>query len=201
MERLEAAELLGVKTTASARQVRSAFRKRVRADHPDRNSESETDFQRLVEARDVLLTPAPEPEPTPEPLPPRPTPPKPTLTYGYEPYEDNGLEEFITRPPAASLGSVPRSGVGVLTRVRRLGWQILVMGALVLLFTQIVVRGLLFAPGTCVGSSPNGVIEVTCTDQSQLRIETKLDEPTSECPPLTDRFRAGSEVWCVVANN
>ena len=60
MERSDAARLLNVRADASARQVRSAFRKLVRIHHPDRNSGRETaDFQRLTEARDLLLTPVP----------------------------------------------------------------------------------------------------------------------------------------------
>ena len=201
MERIEAAELLGVKTTASPRQVRSAFRKRVRADHPDRNSDSDTDFQRLVEARDLLLTPAPEPEPEPEPParpPTPPTQPKTTLTYGYEPYQDEEFEEFITRPPAASLGSQQLSSPSLLWRLRRVGWQILVMGALSLLFFQIVLRGVMFPPSTCVGSSDTGPIAVTCSRQSELEIEATFDDINATCPPLTERFRVGNELWCVV---
>ena len=61
MERSEAAQLLAVRSDASARQVRSAFRKLVRTHHPDRNGGRQTaDFQRLTEARDLLLKPAPK---------------------------------------------------------------------------------------------------------------------------------------------
>ena len=202
MERIEAAELLGIAPTASPRQVRSAFRKRVRADHPDRNRDSDTDFQRLVEARDLLLTPAPEPEPEP-PLPPRPpTPPKTTLTYGYEPYQDDGLEEFITRPPNVSLGSQQtQASPSLLSRLRRLGWQILVMGALALLFFQIVLRGLVAADDRCVSTSDTGPADVTCRPGSRLQIEERFPDITATCPPPSEGLRVGSELWCVVPYN
>lgn len=204
MERIEAAELLGVTMTASARQVRSAFRKRVRADHPDRNSDSDADLQRLVEARDLLLTrsPGPELEPDPPARPPSPpTQPKTTLTYGYEPYQDDEIEEFITRPPSVSLGSQQLTSPSLLWRLRRLGWQILVMGALALLFFQIVIRGVLFPPGVCVGTSDAGPIETTCSSRSELEIETKFDDINATCPASTDRFRVGNELWCVVPHS
>ena len=200
MERTEAAELLGVAPTASGRQIRSAFRKRVRADHPDRNSDSDTDFQRLVEARDLLLTtPPPEPKPEPEPTrpPPRPTPPKTTLTYGYEPYEEPEIEEFITRPPSASLGSQPLVKQSLLTRLQRVGWQILVMGALALLFFQLVIRGMLFPPASCVGNDGSGPISVPCTSNSGLEIDSTYSDINATCSAGTDRFRVGDGLWCV----
>ncbi len=196
MERTEAAELLGVAPTASGRQIRSAFRKRVRADHPDRNSDSDTDFQRLVEARDLLLTtPPPEPKPTRPPS--RPTQPKTTLTYGYEPYEEPKIEEFITRPPSASLGSQPLVKQSLLTRIQRVGWQILVMGALALLFFQLVLRGMLFPPASCVGNGGSGPISVTCTSNSELEIDSTYTDINATCPAGTDRFRVGDGLWCV----
>jgi len=69
MDRSEAAQLLGVSTRASARQVESAFRKRVRVEHPDRfppGSEAADDatalMQRLTDARRALTV---DPDPGP----------------------------------------------------------------------------------------------------------------------------------------
>ena len=66
MDRSEARRLLGVAPGASARQVESAFRKRVRVSHPDRyppGSEAAEDatvvMQQLTDARRVLSETAP----------------------------------------------------------------------------------------------------------------------------------------------
>ncbi len=194
MDRPEAAALLRIAPTASPRQVRSAFRRRVRADHPDRNDHSNTDFQRLVEARDLLLQPAPEPEPEP-PSQHRWTPPKTTLTYGYDPYKGPEREELTSRPPRAAFGTQakPRS---VLVRLRRLGWQVIVMGVLAFIFFQIAIQGILNSP-RCVGRSPAGPIEVACTLSNELEIVTKLDRPDEVCPPRTDPLDVEGGVWCV----
>lgn len=201
MDRTEAAALLRVAHDASPRQVRSAFRKRVRADHPDRkgaqsSDTSNIDFQRLVEARDLLLTPAPAPIAEPEPEPPRPpTQPKTTLTYGYDPYKGPEREEFVTRAPRAPLGTQakPRS---LLVRIRRLGWQVIAMGVLAFAFFQFVIVGIINSP-TCVGRSAAGPVEVACINDSDLEIVAKRDRATDVCPAGTERFAVGDGLWCV----
>ncbi|MBV9953206.1 MAG: DnaJ domain-containing protein [Acidimicrobiia bacterium] len=66
MDRHEAAAVLGVHDTASTRQVRAAYRQRIREHHPDRAGPDATvDAARIIEAYEVMSAPAPAPAPAP----------------------------------------------------------------------------------------------------------------------------------------
>lgn len=58
--------MLGVHDTASTRQVRAAYRQRIREHHPDRAGPDATvDAARIIEAYEVMSAPAPAPAPAP----------------------------------------------------------------------------------------------------------------------------------------
>jgi len=58
--------VLGVHDTASTRQVRAAYRQRIREHHPDRAGPDATvDAARIIEAYEVMSAPAPAPAPAP----------------------------------------------------------------------------------------------------------------------------------------
>jgi hypothetical protein len=74
MDRAEAAAVLGVGDRASSRQVRAAYRERIRERHPDRAGPNATlDAARIIEAYQVMSEPAPAPASVPAP-PSRPAP-------------------------------------------------------------------------------------------------------------------------------
>jgi hypothetical protein len=71
MDRVEAAAVLGVHDSASSRQVRAAYRQRIREHHPDRAGPDATvDAARIIEAYQVMSTPTPAPPPVTAPPPP-----------------------------------------------------------------------------------------------------------------------------------
>jgi hypothetical protein len=78
MDRAEAAAVLGVRDGASTRQVRAAYRQRIRERHPDRAGPNATlDAARIIEAYRVMSDPAPAVVPRraePAPAPPRADP-------------------------------------------------------------------------------------------------------------------------------
>jgi hypothetical protein len=75
VNRDEAARVLGVAEGAGADEVRSAFRARVRQQHPDRSGRpGSVAVSRLVEARRTLLAPVPVGAPPPPAPPPTPRP-------------------------------------------------------------------------------------------------------------------------------
>jgi hypothetical protein len=72
MDRAEAASVLGVRDDASSRQLRAAYRQRIRERHPDRAGPNATlDAARIIEAYEVMSAPAAAPAPAP-PMPPPP---------------------------------------------------------------------------------------------------------------------------------
>jgi hypothetical protein len=69
MNRIEAAAVLGVHDDASSRQVRAAYRQRIREHHPDRAGPDATlDAARIIEAYQVMSAPPPAPAPAPAPV-------------------------------------------------------------------------------------------------------------------------------------
>lgn len=169
MERSEAARLLRVGPDASARQVRSAFRKLVRAHHPDRNGGRETaDFQRLTEARDLLMTPAPatlsgdgpSTAPATGPTARTRTGSTPTtgaaerasrvradhsrMEFGYDPNVRMAEPDSITRERHAQR-QANRVGKGAKGTAFRLSRTVVATAALAALFAVIVIAGLLGA--------------------------------------------------------
>jgi hypothetical protein len=77
VERSEAAALLGVRGDEPARQLRAAYRRRIRERHPDRAGEAATsEAARIIEAYRTLLAAAGAPSPVPASTPPpAPAPP------------------------------------------------------------------------------------------------------------------------------
>jgi hypothetical protein len=77
MDRSEAASVLGVHDGASSRQVRAAYRERIREHHPDRAGPDATlDAARIIEAYQVMSAPAPAPAPASAPSAPVSAPPR-----------------------------------------------------------------------------------------------------------------------------
>ena len=92
MERREAAALLGIADDASERQLRSAYRRRIRERHPDRAGPAATlDAARIIEAYRTLS----DPDTTADPVEAPPPGPAPVVRTAPPPEQTGGLVTLV----------------------------------------------------------------------------------------------------------
>lgn len=194
IDRDGAAALLGVGPGASHAEIRTAFRRRAQAAHPDAGrvgaARAGSDMAALRQARDLLLgAPALAPDP-----------------------------ELASPPVASKAGSVsprPPRPVGPRRRPRSMGWiwrlalvavGLIMASAIGLLVVAAVVGEDPVVPAGPAGFGPEAgeclvvladrVEAAACDAPRAQRVVSSFDGPGT-CPAGTDQLGAGSTSWCL----
>lgn len=203
MDRSDAARLLGVTEDASEREIRRAFRERVRALHPDTSDVEDADIDLLTDARDRLLAPAPKPFESPFPArtqsatPAAPATPAARATTGPTAPNESPAPKirYANDPTLADLapGCLP---------IFLVTMAILLFGFFALVFV------LLGSPETEPPLSPE-LVEAECVrvDGPQLDVVdcgvagaqriVARSEAAITCPSGQNSLLVGSTTWCL----
>ena len=155
-------ELLDVAPTASADEVRDAYRRAARRHHPDAGGERSADAMARINQAWWTLRDPDRRRAYDRSLAPPATPPPPA-----EPFDDDDEPVIIRRPsynPLARYQDPPRFPWRLMAVLAALGIAVVMLGVVLHTPAKPVPPDNLLTPGSCVTVQPNGdAAEVDCT--------------------------------------